>query len=46
MRTQKRAMEGEMDTYHKDRREYTLYGFYLAIAGVLALVIGLIAFFI
>jgi hypothetical protein len=46
MRSQKEAMKAEMETYHKDRREYTTYGFFLAIAGVLALIIGLFAFII
>lgn len=46
MRTQKKAMKAEMETYHEDRREYTMYGFYIALAGILAVIIGLMVFFI
>jgi hypothetical protein len=42
LRSQKRAMKPEMETYHKDRHEYTIYGYYLAAVGVLLIFIGLI----
>ncbi len=45
VRSQRRALQGEMKNYHKDRKEYTTYGFYLALSGILAWVIGLIPFF-
>ena len=41
LRSQKRAIRKEMETYHKERREYTVYGYYFAAVGVILLFVGL-----
>ncbi|MDO8056392.1 MAG: hypothetical protein Q6361_05975 [Candidatus Hermodarchaeota archaeon] len=41
MRSQKRAIRQEMKTFHKERREYTVYGYYFAAVGVILLFVGL-----
>lgn len=41
MRAQRRAGRSEMETYHQDRDEYTVYGYYFAAVGVILLFVGL-----
>jgi hypothetical protein len=41
MRSQKRAGQPEMKTYHQDRNSYTVYGYYFAAVGVILLFVGL-----
>ena len=41
IRSQKRAGQSEMKSYHQERDEYTVYGYYFAAVGIILLFVGL-----